>query len=182
MVTCRAVRQRAINFSEFYDSSRERYARFAAKEEESFARPLVRSPARSLVRSLARSWTRGKKDDGSRDVGGMRRCSCNCESICIVSLSALPSLLPGGPSSSSVVVAALSDPASAFLARPFFLPPSIRLSRAVVAVHAPPSAPLGRFYLIALLCFIEQLLRSRAVCFFFFTVTTGNSCARDFWI
>lgn len=36
---------------------------------------------------------------------------------------------------------------------------------AVIAVRAPPA--LRRFYLIALLCFIEQLLRSRAVCFFF---------------
>lgn len=37
----------AINFSEFYDSSRQRYARFTAEEEEeSFARPLARSHAR----------------------------------------------------------------------------------------------------------------------------------------
>lgn len=52
-ISCRVARQRAINFSEFYDSPRQRYARFTAKVEESFARSLARAQE-SFVRPFAR--------------------------------------------------------------------------------------------------------------------------------
>lgn len=107
-------------------------------------RSLTRSPARSFIRSF----TRGEENVGIY-LRGQMRCSRVCESICIVLVSSLPVL-----SSSSNRRCPCFPTPSVFVAERF-------LARRFPAVRAP-----RRFYLIALLCFIEQLLRSRAVCFF----------------
>lgn len=165
-ISCRVVSQRAINFSEFYDSSRQRYARFAAKEEESFVRSPVRSfarsPVRSFVRPSVRSFALGEEYVGSTYTG---RC--------------------GAPASANryALSSSLLFPFLVFLQPPVLtLPGTVRLCRGAISrssvLHRSHSPVRQRFYLIALLCFIEQLLRSRA--FVFFTVTTGNSCVCDF--
>lgn len=150
-ISCRVVSQRAINFSEFYDSSRQRYARFAAKEEESFVRSPVRSFARSLVHSSIRSFALGEEYVGSTYTG---RC--------------------GAPASANryALSSSLLFPFLVFLQPPVLtLPGTVRLCRGAISrssvFHRSHSPVRQRFYLIALLCFIEQLLRSRAVCFFY---------------
>lgn len=152
----------AINFSEFYDSLRQRYARFYRGRGR-----VVRSSARSfgsLVRSLARGEEDGRWDLATQaDAVLLSPATANRYALSL-SLSSLPS--------PHLVFLFLRGrafrPHFRFShARPFF-PSSILLrtrARPSVAARAPLTRQ--RFYLIALLCFIEQLLRSRAFCFFF---------------
>lgn len=125
---------------------------------------VIRSFVHSFVRSLL-----AKRTSGSTYAS---RCgapaSANRYALSSSLLYPVPRLSPtvGGPRfpTPSVFVA------ERFLAR--------RFSAVDGRFALPPIR--RRFYLIALLCFIEQLLCSRAVCFF--TVTTGNSCVCDFWV
>lgn len=109
-ISCRAARQRAINFSEFYDSPRQRYARFTAKVEESFARSLARAQesfsfVRSFARSLARSQRKVRQDLRRADAVFLRL----QESICIVLVSPLP-VFPLSPDSSLAMPARFPTP------------------------------------------------------------------------
>lgn len=148
------VRQRAINFSEFYDSSPRHSTRdSAAKEKESLTC--------SLVRSFVHSRQRERRGDPTARVDAAvllrLRIDMHCPrlfSSCFLSPSSSSSsqLLSLSrarfPTSSTV-----SSVPSAFFPRLF-----------PARSHSPTR---WRFYLIALLCFIEQLLCSQTVCFFF---------------
>jgi len=115
----------------------------------------IRRERGRIVRSLVRSLVRWR-------IQQRRGASAN---RCASSLSSLPFPLGALSLPPPIAVAALFEqPASAFLARVYFFPPPSILPRGR-AVRASPAR--RRFYLITLLCFIEQLLRSRAVCFFF---------------
>lgn len=116
----------------------------------SFA-PKSRSFVRSFARSLARSQRKVRQDLRRADAVFLRL----QESICIVLVSPLP-VFPLSPDSSLAMPARF--PTSFAFRGEFF--PSPTLS----AVRTTPMRQW--FYLIALLCFIEQLLRQRAVCFF----------------
>lgn len=119
-------------------------------------RVVVRSLVLSFVRSLAARRTTDPPTDGCAVLPRLR-----IDMHCLSSFYSLS------------FSRRFSTPVRLCRARRFSL-------RRSFAVRTPSMR--RRFYLIALLCFIEQLLRSRAVCFFslLFTITTGNSCARDF--
>lgn len=128
----------------------------------SLTRSLVRPFARSFVHPFVRSFALGEEYVGSTYTG---RC--------------------GAPASANryALSSSLLFPFLVFLQPPVLtLPGTVRLCRGAISrssvLHRSHSPVRQRFYLIALLCFIEQLLRSRA--FVFFTVTTGNSCICDF--
>jgi len=141
LISCRVVSQREINFSEFYDSSRQRYARFAAKEEESFVRSPVRLFVRSFARPFVHSFVRSRQRERWIYLRGQMRCSRVCESICIVFVSFLPIVRL----SPTVGVRATQHRPS--LSR-------IAISRSSVLCRF--ALPMRRrFYLITLLCFIE---------------------------
>lgn len=133
--------------------------------------------SRSLVRSSARS-RRSLAAKRTTDLADGCGAPANRYALSL-SLSRLSCFLPGGflppslPTLPHSLPLSLSDrggrafrPRFRFSRTAFFprryspMPPAV-----VIAVRAPPA--LRRFYLIALLCFIEQLLRSRAFCFFF---------------
>lgn len=115
-----------------------------------FARSLARSFVYSLIRLLA-----AKRANESTYAG---RCGAPASANRYALSSSLLLLFSG--LSPAVGCPRFPTP-SVFVAGRF-------LARRFSAVHTPRDAPRRRFYLIALLCFIEQLLRSRTVCFFFF--------------
>lgn len=123
----------------------------------------IRCERGRVIHSSVRSFVRSRRRERIY-LRGQMQCSRVCESICIVLVSSLsvPRLSP------TVGVHAFT----VRLCRE-------AISRSTILLHS--HYPMRqRFYLIALLCFIEQLLRLRTVCFF--TVTTGNSCVCDFWV
>lgn len=147
-ISCRAARQRAINFSEFYDSPHQRYARFTAKVEESFARSLARAQesfVRPFVCPFARSLA-AKSATGSTAGGCGVPATAGIDMHCPrLSSPCFPTLPRGVRSRCPRAFRPRSPSAASFSPR--------RLS----AVRTTPMRQ--RFYLIALLCFIEQLLR-----------------------
>lgn len=159
-ISCRVVSQRAINFSEFYDSSRHGMRDSPRKRKShSFVHPFARSSVPSFVRSLPAKRPSNLPTRADAVLPRLR-IDMHCPrlfSSCFSSFSNRRCPCDSG---------------------------TVRLCRGPISrssvLRRSHSPTRRRFYLIALLCFIEQLLRSRAVCFF--TVTTGNSCVCDFWV